>query len=79
MSENEPDRVSIEVAWPMRVAYSTIRIRLDHSFYPSETGDARTATCDYGADQVAELIAREMDRIEAALKANVPPGPRRVP
>jgi hypothetical protein len=77
MSEHEEDRIAIELKWPTRVQYSTLDIRLEHSFYP---GEDREKAIDFMVDKITDQMNRQMDRIAAALTPTRPPNgdpPRR--
>jgi hypothetical protein len=67
--EHEQDRVSIEVAWPLRTQYGMIRVSYAHTFYPEEKGlDVRTEVMDFIANRIVDAIKREGERIELSLR-----------
>lgn len=74
---HEPDRVAIELTFPLRTQFSTVRVRLEHSFYPEEKGEARIKVCDFLADKVAELVKREGERMEHTLRPELTKDGRR--
>lgn len=63
----ETEVVSIELAWPLRTQYGMVRIRVERTV-PRSPPPGTPDQYDLLADDVATLVQREGERMEAKLR-----------
>ena len=64
MNGYDPDLIEIELTYPTRVNYSTIRVRAATRRYETET---LAAAADRLTDELAMIVRREINRLEGQM------------
>ena len=59
----DPDVIELEVTWPMRVQYATVKLRAARIVPDSDEPGVRDAAWDDLADELAEQMVRQAERV----------------